>query len=291
MTGSGVTGPAGRPGSIPDADGYPDPAGPPVDPQLVDGAVDLARRAGELCLRWFRAPDLAVDRKGDGTPVTEADRAVERFLRQEIGRLYPDDGVVGEEEGPRESASGREWIIDPIDGTKAFTRGVPLFANLLALDDEHGAAVGVINVPALGELVWAGRGLGCWCNGVPARVSHHPTLAGACLSSSGYEAWAEAPLLQVKRSGMILRTWGDGYGFLLVATGRVDAMVDPRAERYDLAPMPVILAEAGGRFSDLAGATTARAGSAVASNGHIHKELLACLSGSERGNPSDPPRQ
>ena len=279
-----MTAGAKRSGPASGTGGHRDHEGPPVDPQLVDEAVDLVRRAGEMSLRWFRAPGLVVDRKGDGTPVTEADRAVERFLRQEIGRVYPDDGVVGEEEGPQESFSGRTWIIDPIDGTKAFARGVPLFANLLALDDEHGAAVGVINVPALGELVWAGRGLGCWCNGVPAQVSDHPTLAGACLSSSGYEAWAEAAVLQVKRSGMMLRTWGDGYGFLLVATGRVDAMVDPRAERYDLAPMPVILAEAGGRFSDLAGATTARGGSAVASNGHIHQELLACLSGSAGGS-------
>ncbi len=271
---------SGPPASVPGADAHRDRTAPPVDPQLVDVAVDLARRAGELSLRWFRSPDLTVDRKGDGTPVTEADRAVERFLRQEIDRAYPDDGVLGEEEGPRESSSGREWIIDPIDGTKAFARGVPLFANLLALDDEHGAAIGVINVPALGEMVWAGRGQGCWHNGVPAWVSDQKTIAGACLSSSGYEAWTEAALLQVRRSGMMLRTWGDGYGFLLVATGQVDAMVDPRAERYDLAPLPVILTEAGGRFSDLAGTTTAEGGSAVATNGHIHDELMACLRGS-----------
>jgi histidinol-phosphatase len=252
-------------------------APPAVDQTLVDEAVGLARAAGELSLRWFRSPDLRVDRKSDGTPVTEADRAIERFLREEIGRAHPGDGIVGEEEAALRSSSGSEWIIDPIDGTKAFSRGVPLYANLLALEDEHGAAIGVVNVPALGQMVWAGRGRGCWLNGVPARVSDRGTLAGAYLSTSGFEAWDEAALLDVKRAGAVLRTWGDGYGYLLVAIGRIDAMVDPHAERYDLAPMPVILAEAGGRFSDLGGRTTSVGGNAVASNGHIHEELLVRL--------------
>lgn len=239
--------------------------------------MDLARRAGELSLRWFRTSDLQVDRKGDGTPVTEADRTVERFLRDEITRAHPDDGIVGEEEAPRPSASGRTWVLDPIDGTKAFTRGVPLYANLLALEDEHGAAVGVINVPALGEMVWAGRGRGCYLNGAPARVSDRANLAGAYVSTSAYDAWDEEALLAVKRAGAVLRTWGDGYGYLLVATGRIDAMVDPEAARYDLAPMPVILAEAGGVFTDFGGRMTATGGSAVATNGHVHAHLLACL--------------
>ncbi|MDQ1441393.1 MAG: hypothetical protein QOG97_1621, partial [Acidimicrobiaceae bacterium] len=177
------------------------------------------------------------------------------------------------------SSTGRTWILDPIDGTKAFTRGVPLYANLLALEDEHGSAVGVINIPALGQLLWAARGQGCFLNGLPARVSDRDTLDGAYCSSSGYESWDEAALLAVKRAGMVLRTWGDGYGFLLVASGRVDAMVDPAAERYDLAPMAVILAEAGGRFTDLAGRPTTAGGSAVATNGRIHDALLGCLGG------------
>lgn len=252
---------------------------PPVDPVLLDQAVGWSRQAGELSLRWFRTPDLQVDRKGDGTPVTEADRSIERFLRQEIGRCHPDDGIVGEEEGPRPSSSGREWILDPIDGTKAFSRGVPLYANLLALEDEHGSAIGVINIPALGEMVWAGRGRGCYLNGVPTRVSQCPTLDGSYLSSSGYESWDPAALLRVRQSGAALRTWGDGYGYLLAATGRVDVMVDPSAERYDLAAMPVILSESGGRFSDFSGSPTTTGGSAVASNGRLHDEVLALLRG------------
>jgi histidinol-phosphatase len=248
-----------------------------VDQALVDEAVDLARQAGRLSLRWFGRPDLRVDRKGDGTPVTEADRAVERFLREEIMARHPEDGIVGEEEESRPSSNGCEWVIDPIDGTKAFSRGVPLYANLLAFEDEHGSAVGVVNVPALGEMVWAGRGRGCFLNGASTQVSDRGTLSEACLSSSGYEGWDEDSLLRVKRAGVMLRTWGDGYGFLLVATGRIDAMVDPAAARYDLAPMPVILAEAGGTFTDLSGRSRASGGSAVATNGRIHEQLLTCL--------------
>ncbi|HEX3565755.1 MAG TPA: inositol monophosphatase family protein [Acidimicrobiales bacterium] len=268
-----ATPPDGDPGRVDDASH----GGPAVELALVDEAVDLARRAGELSLRWFRTADLRIDRKGDGTPVTEADRAVERFLREEIGRSHPGDGIVGEEEAPVPSSSGREWVLDPIDGTKAFSRSVPLYANLLALDDEYGNAVGVINIPALGEMVWAGRGRGCFLNGAPARVSDRDTLDGAYVSSSGYESWADDALLNIKRAGAVLRTWGDGYGYLLVATGRIDAMVDPAAERYDLAPLPVILSEAGGAFSDYQGGPSSAGGSGVATNGRIHQQLLTCL--------------
>jgi histidinol-phosphatase len=255
----------------------PHRAAPPVEPALVAEAVDLARRAGDLSLRWFRTADLQVDRKGDGTPVTAADRAIERFLREEITRVHPDDGIVGEEDAARPSTSGRTWVLDPIDGTKAFTRGVPLYANLLAVEDSHGSAVGVVNIPALGQMVWAGRGRGCYLNGIAAHVSDRAQLAGAYVSSSGYENWDDDILLAVKRTGAVLRTWGDGYGYLLVATGAVDAMIDPGAERYDLAPMPVILAEAGGTFSDFHGRATADGGNAVATNGRLHAQLLDCL--------------
>ena len=250
---------------------------PPVDPELLDEAVTLARMAGELTLQFFRRTDLAVDRKGDGTPVTAADRGAERLLRDELARRHPADGILGEEEAETPGTSGRRWIIDPIDGTKAFTRGVPLYTNLLALEDEHGIAVGVINVPALGETVYAGRGLGCFANGAPAHVSDRTGLEGAYVSTSGYGPWADDVLLRAKHAHVALRTWGDGYGYVLVATGRIEAMVDPIAALYDLAPMPVILSEAGGRFTDLAGAPGADGGSGLATNGHLHDELLALL--------------
>jgi histidinol phosphatase-like enzyme (inositol monophosphatase family) len=253
------------------------PDAPPVDPDLLRFAVDLARRAGEITLGWFASADLAVESKADGTPVTAADRAAERFVREQLAEHHPHDTVIGEEEPVHEGTSGRRWILDPIDGTKAFTRGVPLYSTLLALDDEHGPAIGVIGLPAVGQMVWAGRGQGCWCDGRPARVSDTAALDGAYLMSSSYSHWPEPALLAVKRSGAHLRTWGDGYGYALVATGRADAMVDPEVEVYDVAPYPVIFAEAGGRFTSLDGDPSAAAGSGVATNGLLHDDLLKVL--------------
>ena len=252
---------------------------PPVDERTLERAVELTRAAGERTLRWFRAADLAVDRKADGTPVTAADRDAERFLREQLADQFPGDAVLGEEEPPTVGSTGRRWILDPIDGTKAFTCGVPLFSNLMALEDEHGIALGVINLPALGETVWAGRGLGCWSERGPARVSDQRDLEGAYVMSSSLSHWPDGAAQRLEEAGAILRTWGDGYGYALVATGRAMAMVDPTVAPYDIAPMPVILAEAGGRFSSLDGAVRFDGGSGVATNGHLHDELLAALAG------------
>jgi histidinol-phosphatase len=250
---------------------------PPIDQDTLDTAVAMVRAAGERTLRWFRSPDLAVERKRDGTPVTAADKDAERFLREALAAAFPGDGVLGEEEPPTASTTGRRWIIDPIDGTKAFTAGVPLYSNLLALEDEHGIAVGVVHLPALGETVWAGRGLGCWSERGPAHVSDHPSLAGAYVMSSSLSHWPPGSTAALERAGAILRTWGDGYGYALVATGRVAAMVDPTVAPYDIGPMPVLLAEAGGRFTDLDGEVSIEAGSGVATNGLLHDELLDVL--------------
>ncbi len=250
---------------------------PPVSTDLVDDIAELVRAAGEVTLRWFRREDLTVDRKGDGSPITAADRAAERFLREEIEKRFPEDSIVGEEEGDRRGTSGRTWVIDPIDGTKAFTQGVPLYTNLLALEDQHGPLVGVINVPALGETVAAGRGAGCTLNGEPCHVSDRADLSGAYLTTSGFGVWPAAGLMSVYESEMHLRTWGDGYGYVLVATGRAEAMFDPIANHWDLAPMPVIISEAGGRFSDLRGDVTALGGSGLATNGVLHDDILALL--------------
>ena len=249
----------------------------PVDQGLLDLAVAVAREAGETTLHWFQAGDLAVERKADGTPVTEADRAAERLVRARLAEHAPGDGVLGEEEPEAAGSTGRRWIVDPIDGTKAFTRGVPLYSTLLALDDEHGPAIGVIVLPALSQAVYAGRGLGCWADGAPARVSSAPVLDGCYLTASSYSHWDDRALLAVKHAGCHLRTWGDGYCYALVATGRADAMVDPTVEVYDVAPMPVILAEAGGRFTSYEGAEGAAGGSGVATNGLVHDDLLKLL--------------
>lgn len=242
---------------------------------LLDDAVAIATEAAQLTLRWFAGDDLVVDRKADGTPVTEADRAAEALVRQRLREAYPDDGVLGEEEVEHLGTSGRRWIVDPVDGTKAFTRGVPLYTTLLAVEDGTGPLAGVIVAPAVGETVWAGRGQGCFHDGRPCRVSATASLDGAYLTTSSYSNWPEPALLAARRSGAALRTWGDGYGYLLVATGRMDAMVDPEVAPYDVAAMPVILAEAGGRFTDLAGADGYTGGSGLATNGILHDGALA----------------
>jgi histidinol phosphatase-like enzyme (inositol monophosphatase family) len=245
--------------------------------RLLEEAVAIARLAGELTLGYFRSSSLAVDLKSDGSPVTHADRRAERLIREELGLRHPSDGIVGEEEGVKLGESGRRWFVDPIDGTIAFTRGVGTYTNLLAMEDEEGIALGVINAPALGETVYAARGLGCYWNGSRAHVSEVESLAESYLATSAFDNWADEDLLSLKHAGVQLRTWADGFGYALVATGRVDAMTDMQAESYDVAPMPVILAEAGGRFSDLKGVPRYDGGSALASNGRIHEELLGLL--------------
>jgi len=255
------------------------PKRPPVDQTLVDFAVSIAREAGELTLGWFEAPGLDVVRKADGSPVTAADREAERLLRDRIAVAHPDDSVIGEEGDDRSGLSGRTWILDPIDGTESFIRGVPLYGNLVALVDEHGPAVGVVNLPALDECIWAGRGGGCFANGQPAQVSERTDLSGACVVTSGIDYWPSITVVnKLVERDVIIRTWGDAYGYALVATGRADAMVDPVVNQWDVAPMLTILPEAGGVFSDFTGEFTDGGGTALASNAATHPLLLELLS-------------
>lgn len=246
---------------------------------LMEFAVDIARQAGRVALPYFRAVDLAVDRKVDRSPVTVADREAEALLRELVTARFPADAVVGEEHADTGGTSGRTWYLDPIDGTKSFVHGVPLFTTLVACHDADGPLVGVISAPALGEVTVAGRGAGCFHDDAPARVSATADLAEAYVMTSGLEWWPDALHPLAFDPPFTLRTWGDGYGYSLVATGRVEAMVDPAAEVWDLAPMPVILAEAGGRFTGVDGREGIAGGSAVASNGLVHAGLLGYLAG------------
>jgi histidinol phosphatase-like enzyme (inositol monophosphatase family) len=250
---------------------------PACDPALLDQAVALARMAGESTLPYFRSVELEVEHKDDDTPVTVADRNAERLLRQELAVLFPDDAVVGEEEADTPGTSGRTWIIDPIDGTKAFTHGVPLYSTLLAAVDEHGPLLGVICLPALPETVWAGRGLGCFLEGQRCHVSGHDDVVGAYVTASALRNWPAGALDATHEAGAFVRTWGDAYGYALVATGRVEAMVDHQAAVWDVAPMPVIIGEAGGRFTDVTGADTHEGGSGLATNGLLHDRFLELL--------------
>ena len=160
-----------------------------VDQKLVDFAVSIAKEAGDLTLSFFNDLNLEIIKKTDGSPVTEADRGAERLLRQRISDSFPEDSIIGEEEENVIGSSGRTWILDPIDGTQSFINGVPLFANLVAFEDEHGSAVGVINLPAVNECIWAGRGLGCFADGEKAHVSNIETLDGCCVVTSGVDYW------------------------------------------------------------------------------------------------------
>ena len=250
---------------------------------LLTEACDLAERAGSLTLNWFGQTTLEIESKADGSEVTDADRAAERFIREQLAVLHPDHAVRGEEEGGTVDPDRLTWIIDPIDGTRGFARGVPLFSTLLAVADSSGPIIGVIHVPILQSTVAAGRGIGCWFNGKRTYVSDISALSNALVNTSSFETFADSWLLGLKNSGAMMRTWGDAFGYYLVATGQAEAMIDPVCSPWDLAPMPVILEEAGGRFSDLAGEpyfdlnATSDSISGMASNGLLHDDLLEIL--------------
>jgi histidinol phosphatase-like enzyme (inositol monophosphatase family) len=246
---------------------------------MLDFALEAAWQAGRLTLGYYQS-GLAVERKGDSSPVTRADREAEQKLRQMIESAFPDHGIIGEEYGRVEGKSTLTWIIDPIDGTKSFISGVPFYSNLIALTDGEHSLLGVINLPALGEVVYATRGGGCYWNGRPTHVSQTAALADAVLLSSdayyrrdnGGDAWArlcEATYFQ--------RTWGDAYGYTLIATGRADVMIDPYMEIWDAAPLQVIIEEAGGTFTDWKGVPTFHSGEAIATNGRLHEAVLALV--------------
>lgn len=244
--------------------------------RILDEAANLARG-------WFDRGQTEVETKRDGSPVTLADRDVEQFMRHSLEERFPDDGVLGEEFPEKKTASGNRWILDPIDGTKSFIRGVPLYATLLAYQQQGDVVFGAIALPSLSQTIYAERGGGCWANGQQAQVSQRGDLSGAHIMATWLEDWDVRVLERLQRRGAIVRTWGDAYGYFLVATGRADAIVDYTVQLYDVAPMSVIVEEAGGRFTTTTGVSSLEAGSGLATNGLIHQSLLDTL-GSETAN-------
>jgi len=249
----------------------------PSTRSLLEFAIDAAWQAGRLTLGYFQT-GIAADRKSDNTPVTAAERQAEQKLRELIARAWPDHGVIGEEFGAQPGPSGLTWILDPIDGTKSFVHGVPLYANLVALVDAQGPLVGVANFPALGEMVYAARGEGCYWNGRRAHVSAVETLRDAVLLTSELDGFAprgkETAWQRLIAATALQRTWGDAYGYALVATGRAEIMVDPAMEVWDCGPLQVILEEAGGAFTDWRGTPTIHGREAIATNGLLHQAVL-----------------
>ena len=256
--------------------------GPPVDRELLDFAVDLACRAGRLAADRFFAGDAVSSRKPDGTEVTEADLAVEELIRGELSRHMPGDEMFGEEGGATAGDSGRRWVIDPIDGTYYFARRIPVFGTRLAFEDEHGPAIGVIREPIAQQTIFAGRGRGCWRStggdATRTRVSDRTGLGGARTAMGNPGTWSEELLLALHRR-VFLSTSGGDVGLV---TGQVDALVIAGFPMgyEDLAPLPVIVGEAGGRVTDLAGNPVLSGdGSVLATNNHLHDELLALVAG------------
>lgn len=239
-------------------------------------ALDLAVAAGRITLGYFQS-GLDVDLKADGSPVTRADREAEQYLRRRLAERFPADGVVGEEYGVERPDAPRRWILDPIDGTKSFARGVPLYGVMLALEVEGVAEVGVIHFPALNETVWATRGDACWWNGRRARVSTVDSLARAVVLSSDMFGMEKAghgdAFRRVARRCAYARTWGDCYGHALVATGRAEAIFDPKLALWDAAPLLPIIEMAGGSFTTLDGRATHQGGDGVATNAALADEF------------------
>ena len=251
-------------------------------------AHELADAADAITLDRFGAVDLAVTAKPDLTPVSDADLAVEQAIRRTLAARRPGDAVLGEEDG--ETGSGtRRWVVDPVDGTKNFVRGVPVWASLVALQQDGEVVAGVVSAPALGRRWWAARGLGSFAGGSLGgarrlRVSAVGTLADASVSYSSLTGWEEQGrlpgLLQLSREVWRTRAYGDFWSHVLVAEGAVDASFEPEVSLWDLAPLQVVVEEAGGRFTDLAGNARPDGGSVVCSNGVLHDELLERLAAS-----------
>ncbi|ORW43159.1 histidinol-phosphatase [Mycobacterium paraense] len=249
-------------------------------------ALALADRADALTAARFGALDLRIDTKPDLTPVTDADRGVETELRDILGQQRPDDGVVGEEFGGTATFSGRQWIIDPIDGTKNFVRGVPVWASLIALLADGVPSVGVVSAPALHRRWWAAQGRGAFAavdGGLPRRltVSSVAQLDSASLSFSSLSGWAERGLrdrfIGLTDEVWRVRAYGDFLSYCLVAEGAVDIAAEPEVSVWDLAPLDILVREAGGKFTGLDGAAGPHGGSAVATNGLLHEQVLSRL--------------
>jgi len=252
---------------------------PACDPALLAHAAALVRRAGALALEGFRQRDRPVERKSDGTVVTDCDREVEQLLRRGIATSFPDDGVLGEEGGEVLGGSGRRWILDPIDGTSPYIRGVVTWGVLVACEDEHGVLFGIAACPWATSMVCAGRGLGCSEDGRPVRASVRAGLEGTVLATSGIEHWAPGTFERLSGAGVTVRTWGNAYGITLAATGRVDAFFDAGVQPWDIGPAPVLMAEAEGCFATLDGTGSLHSGTALLCGEPLLEPLLALLRG------------
>ncbi len=248
----------------------------------LDFAVETAFEAGRLTLGYFRS-GVRPDFKADDSPVTMADREAEALIRKRIEARYPEHDIVGEEFEDKETGSGHRWIIDPIDGTKSFMRGVPLYAVLIGLEIGGRSEVGAVYFPALDEMVYAASGLGCRLNGRPTRVTETPELSRGIVSftdAAGFDAHGRGEAWRRIQGSSYYRVgWSDAYGHALVATGRLELMLDPIMNPWDCAPFPPILREAGGYFGDWSGNETIYANEALSTSQALLPEVLKLIRG------------
>ena len=239
-------------------------------------ALDAAYKGGKSTLAWFQA-GADVITKSDATPVTVADRNAERLIRELIEKQYPGDAILGEEEGGDTGAQDR-WVIDPIDGTKSFISGVPLYATLLSYEVGGEPEIAVCYLPALDEMFYAEKGKGAFLNGRPIHVSTKESIQGGilCCGGSMFSDGNWQKVQPLMKQAMGTRTWCDAYGHTLVACGRVEAMLDPIVNYWDISSVSLITREAGGRFTDFAGNENLT-NQGISSNGLIHEEILRAL--------------
>jgi histidinol-phosphatase len=242
--------------------------------------LDLAK--GKI-MPYFQT-GVKVEFKEDQSPVTIADKKAEEIIREELEKQTPDYGIIGEEFGTKPGESKFQWVIDPIDGTKSFIHGVPLFGTLLALLEDGKPVVGLIGMPALNSVMWAAHDSGCYIDGERCHVSDVKDLSQATLLDGSATTMEKMglgePWKKLRDGSLVSRGWGDCYGYYLVATGRAEVMVDPIAEIWDLAPMSVIIPEAGGKFSSLKGGDFIKDRSGVAANGALHGLVVDEFAGS-----------
>jgi histidinol-phosphatase len=249
----------------------------------LDFTTSLAYRAGRITLGYFNT-GIRPDFKANEEPVTAADRAAEEFIRAEIERVYPGHAIIGEEFG--ESVGNDDpfrWTVDPIDGTITFVRGVPLYSVLIGLEIEGIVKVGAAYFPALDEMIYAAEGLGCWWNGRRANVSETDSMAQACVCCSDFQHLSQKdPALvgNFEKQKSLMRTWADGYGYLLVASGRAEVCLDPYMQVWDCGPYPIIMKEAGGYFGSWSGEDGHGHGEALAINAALKPEVLKLMRGS-----------